>query len=59
MKERGPGLAFTAANPLSVGIHSAPNTRIINCVLGPDDPNTQLVSHLLRQVRVLPAELTP
>lgn len=31
MKERGPGLAFTAANPLSVGIHSAPNTRIINC----------------------------
>lgn len=30
MKERGPGLAFTAANPLSVAIHSAPNTRI-NC----------------------------
>lgn len=58
MKERGPGLAFTAANPLTVGIHSAPNTRI-NCVLGPDVPNTQLVSHLLRQVRVLPAELTP
>lgn len=55
MKEGGPGLAFTAANPFSVGIHSAPNTR----VLGPDVPNTQLVSHLLRQVRVLPAELTP